>query len=218
MTDLSSFCEQLCDRLSVHESYRDSDLPESVKRLVKRLLRDYNFPKSVRRQVYTSLVAGQQTYTLPSDNKRLLAVFFSDITDPAAKLFSAPLLKHETFTRPQADAIPRYYWIEGNELWTDILLPAADASSTNLELVYQSNDPTYNLPWLLAEYEDVLFSHCMYRLAGELSKPELMQTWQQVWMEDQRSLAIYQNELEFGGLEILMREAMTAQKERYPTT
>lgn len=214
MTTIAEFAELLRDRLSVDDSYLP-DITASVERYVRKLLRDYNFPKSVRTEIYTGLTAGQQSYTLPADTKKPLMVLFRDTADVAAPQYGAPLLRRGGFTLPASDRIARHFWLQGEELWTDISIPTG-APSTELILMYQSNSYAYNIDWMLADFNDILFSLAMFRLASELGKPELTQVWTAMWVEDQRGLAIYINELEFDGLELLMKEAAPSRAERYP--
>lgn len=217
MPSFEQFCENLADRLRVDDSYVTNDIPQSVKRYVKRLLRDYHFPKSIRKNLYPDVDAGNQSYALPDDFKKDLLVIFMDNSDVANVQFSDPLTRREGFVVAQPDGIPRHYWQEGSTLWTDITIPADTGTGTNLVVVYESNDFDYNSAWLLNDYEDVLFSLAMFRLAGELGKPELAQTWALLWLEDQKSLAIFLNELEFNHMEILMRPATPVNSSvRYP--
>lgn len=213
---LEDFCITLADRLRVDDSYLTTDLPASVRRLVKKLLRDYHFPKSIRKSIWSDVPADTQSYTLPSDFKKPLLLCFMDRTDADAPAFSEPLARREGFVRARTDGAPAYYWLEGVNLWTDISVPD-NSPNTDLILVYESNDVEYNLGWLLDDYEDVVFSYCMSRLSAELNKTELLQTWTALWGDDRVSLAIYQNELEFEGMEIMQRPAtMRDSKGRYP--
>jgi hypothetical protein len=196
-------------------TYEAEDLPSSVKRYVKKLLRDYNFPKSVQIQTYQHPVEGSQNYALPEFFKRDLQVVWMDDTNPVSPAYGAPLRKRESFIHPDPDGISRYYWLQGAMLWTDISVPAGSPSS-NLILVHQNHSIADNMQWMLDDFEDILFSLSMMRLSGELSKPELAKVWAALWQEDQKSIAIYLNELEFANLDMVQRETGHRTTERYP--
>lgn len=216
MPTLAEFCETLADRLRLDDSYLAADLPASVRRLIKTLLRDYHFPKAIRKNIWPDIDEGNQSYTLPADFKKPILLCFSDTsgTEPA---FGAPLERAEGFRQARADGVPCYYWLEGTTLWTDVTVPA-DSPNTNLILVYESNDALYNLGWMLDDYEDVFFTYCMSRLAAELNKTELAQTWIPLWQSDKQAFAIYLNELEFEGMTLLMRPALVRDgRGRYPS-
>lgn len=215
MVSLNSFIDNLSERLGLDDSYKAQDLPMFVKRVMRSFLRDYNFPKSIRRNDYTAIIADQQSYTLPDDFKKPLQVRFYD-DGGSSTVFGKPLVRTGQQVLPDQDGIARAYWIEGLLLYTDIKVPAADAADTNLRLLYQSNDPDYCSSWLLGEYEDILFTFCMYRGATEYGKTELAQLWAPLYARDERAIAIYQNELEFNDFGIVMSEVPTSQSERYP--
>lgn len=216
MPTMADFCERLQERLGVDSSYLDHDIPSTVQRCMLKLLRDYNFPKALATVVYDDddLEVDQQEYPLPDFVKKVLQVWFSD-QESGTPVYGEPLLRREHFVLPDADGVSRYYWQAGTSLWTDIKL-SAPITNIALNVVYQSNSPVANLGWLLDDFEDILFSLCMFRLSAELSKAELANTWAALWQEDQRSLAIYTNELEFGNIEMLMRGARPPATDRYP--
>ena len=217
MPNLADFSNTLQERLGVDSSYVSSnDIPNSVGRYIRKLLRDYNFPKSIRRQLYTTIAEGDQSYTLPDDCKRELGVLFYDDSEDVY-VYSDPLRKTDGFVLPDSDGTPRNYWIEGTTLWTDIQAPE-DSADLNLVVVYQSNDPEYNETWMLNDFEDVLFNLSMFRLSVELGKTELAQVYATLWAEDQKALAIYLNELEYGNMEIIMRHLPAKYQERYPAS
>lgn len=214
MSALTLLSERLQERLGVDSSYLASDIPNGVSRCVKRLLRDYHFPKSVRTEIWKNVSPGQQVYTLPADFKKDLMVTFQDTSD-VVPVYTNPLKKREGFTLANQDQVPRYYWLQGNDLWTDIAIPSG-TTKTHLIAAYESNDVGYNLEWMVQDMEDVLFSFTMFRLSSEFGKPELAQVYVALWTEDQRSLAIYLNELEFGNMEMMMRASTPGHSPRYP--
>lgn len=216
MTSFSEFCTRLQDRLGLDSSYvQGGDIPSSVKRLMKKFLRDYHFPKSLQLQQWTSIVADTQTYTLPAGTKKPHAVYFYDNSDPIK--YGQPLTKREHRVLPHPDGQARHYWIIGSTLYTDIIIDATTAAEgINLAMLYESLDVDANESWMLEDFEDILFSYCMYRLSGEFGKPELMQIFAPIWQEDRTGLAIYSNELEFDDLYIVQRELNSKRLARYP--
>lgn len=217
MPTLTEFCQTLADRLRVDDSYLDTDLPASVRRLLKTLLRDYHFPKSIRKSVWADIAEGNQSYTLPDDFKKPILLCFMD-SSGTETVFGDKLTRAEGFVRPDTDGVPRQYWLEGLTLWTDVTVPS-NSPNTGLVLVYESNDPDYNLGWMLNDFEDVFFTYCMSRLSAELNKTELAQTWIPLWQSDKVAFAIYLNELEFEGMQLMMRPpAAQDLRGRYPAT
>lgn len=217
MAAIDNFYEDIQENLNVDASWLTTKIPRGVTRAVKRLLRDYHFPKADRTQIWDGLIAGQQQYTLPDDFGLERILVFMDDTNAAAPLFSDPLRKRDAFVRPGSDLIPRFYWMEGTTLWTDIVVPSEDAANTNLVMIYRSNDYDYNLEWMLEEIPDVLLSLSMFRLCAEFNKTELLPGWSALWKEDKRSLALFANEQEYHNMDIVMKEVdRTRRDNRYP--
>lgn len=215
MPTKTEFATLLQDRLGVDSSYvTDGDLPASVTRYLRRFLRDYNFPKSLRLQAWEDIVAGTQIYALPAAFKKQEAVYFYDDTG-ATPAYGEPLLRREFRVLPESDGIARYYWITGTNLYTDITIDA-DSAGVNLHMIYQSLDPDDNETWMLSDLEDILFSFSMYRLSVELGKPELTKIWKPVWEEDRTAIAIYANELEYDDLGIVQGQPGIGGRPRYP--
>jgi hypothetical protein len=207
--------------LGVNATY-DDDIAAGIGRAMVRLLRDYNFPKTVRRLEYADLAAGVQQFQLPDGFKRPLQVQFYE---PAASAWSEPLMRREGFVRPSLGlhddraALPyaSYYWLEGSKLWTDRPLDAGAAGIT-LQLFYQSmlvDDD--NTSWMLQDFEDIIFTYSVVRLAPDLRKPEVLAAYAPLWQDEQQSIAIFLNELEFAGLDMQMREPLdNSGYSRYP--
>lgn len=217
MADLAMFCERLKDRLGLDNSYLKDDLPGAVYRYVTKLLRDYNFPKAIVEKRWEDIVATTQSYALPSYFKKEVAVFWYDDTDPTAAVsYSDPLRRREHFVMADPDGTSRYYWIIGTTLYTDITIDSGSAG-INLIMPYLSLDPDDSISWILEDLNDILFTLCMYRLSAELGKPELYKMYQPLWAEDIKALAIYQNEIEYGNLDIVQRETTHRSLERYGT-
>jgi hypothetical protein len=211
----TQFAERLLEQLSLDESHLPS-IESAVRRYAKKLLRDYNFPKSIATETFIP-AALQQEYTLPTGWKKILQVYFKDITDPAAPTYGDPLGRTEGFRRPREDGIPEYFWIAGTSLWTDIQVPAADYATTRLIVLYQSGDIDSNIDWMLEDFEDILHTLAMFRLSSEHNKTELAAIWAVLWQEDMRALAIYANELEFEDYRMYMKVAGSdRRRQRYP--
>ncbi len=214
--DLNSFSAELRESLSVDESYTDSIIPNAVRRYMKKLLRDYHFPKQIVAEDYTGIADGTQSYALPTDFKRAVAVYFYDDTDPDEIAYGRPLRRRETHILPHDDGEARFYWLTSTHLWTDIKVDAVENPNTNLALVYRSNSVDTHMSWLLNDFHDTLFTLSMLRLAAELNKPELVTIWAALWAEDQMALAKYANETEFENLDMVMAETSARRAERYP--
>lgn len=200
------------EALGVSASYDAETIPAAIRRSILALLRDYNFPKALKRKVYTELTVGQQQFTLPSGFRKVLQARFHD---PSALAWGDPLLRREGFVQPQANGLPKRFWLEGTKLSIDAPI-SQGYDKAELWLFYQSMSVEANEDWMTEDYEDVLFVRTVYWEAATMRKPEVQGAFAQLWAEKQRSLAIYLNEIEFDGLEMVMREQRQKTGERYP--
>lgn len=201
------------EALGVSSSYDDTDIPSLLRRSIKRLLRDYHFPKSVMRFEFAAPHLNEQSFTLPEGFKKDLAVQLYDPADGGS--WSDPLFKREGFVRPQLDGVPRYYWLEGATLVLDTSLSGGRESFT-LQLFAESTDVAAHEGWFTEDFEDVLFTYAVFRGAAEKRKPEVAQIYGPLWQDERTSLAIFLNELEFGNMEIMMHAPTQAPTDRYP--
>ena len=200
--------------VGVSSSYDDEDIPDLIRRCIKRLLRDYHFPKSVVKVEYDSLTLGQQEFELPAGFKKELRVQFYDGTG-TTPTWSDPLQKRDGFVLPQSRGYARYYWLVGNNLVIDT--PLKDGwEDTTLQLWAESVDVTTHEGWFTEDFEDLLFIFASLRGAVEYQKSEQAQLYGALWEEDKTSLAVYANELEFGNLNMQLNEPRERPIERYP--
>jgi hypothetical protein len=219
------------EALGVSSSYDETTLPAAIRRAERRLLRDYNFPKSVKTVVWQTdpdgnlpeaerLGIGQTFFKLPTGMKRDLLVMYTSpgTNPPGTRSWSDPLKKLEGFRAPNTagDALSRFYWLHGDSLVLDKPLYNYPIEPIHLEFTYQSWDVVENEPWLVEDFEDVIFILTVYRTAAEMRKSEVMQAYSALWQEEVVSLATYVNELEYDNLYMMMREATHARSERYP--
>lgn len=198
--------------LGVNASYDDDKIPALIRRNIKRLLRDYHFPKAVQRAPDTVLALNDNVITLPVGFKKELEVRLFDPTDSS---WSAPLTKRERFQLPYPAGRPYYYWLQGQELLWDTPI---DASRVGWKMVlwYESMDVPPNEDWMTDDFEDAVRLLSITRGAAEFRKPEVLQTYAPLWQDEQQSLAIYLNELEWNNAEIMMKEAKQPNILRYP--
>jgi len=209
---IAEMVPDLREALSVDASYDAVVLPGIITKCIKRLMRDYHFPKSLTKQTFTPIL-DQQAYALPAGFKKELLIRFYD---PVEDTYGQPLLKREGPVLPMSDGSSCYYWREGGNLLTDITL-AAENVGIELHLHYENVDPVTNEAWFVPDFEDVLFSYCMYRASAQLRKTELKKAWKELWAEDRTSLAIFANEIEFDNSELMMRETSpVVDNNRYP--
>lgn len=184
--------------LGVSDSYDAEDIPALIRRQIVRLLRDYNFPKAMKRAQIVVPDATTTAYALPAGFKREALV---NIYDPVGTLTSAPLKKREGFIG--ATLQPDYYWLQGQNIVVNAGFTDAGVGMY-LMVYYLSMDYASNEDWMTADLEDVLFTLSVYRGATEFRKPDVGAAFAPLWQEDQRSIAIYANELEFGGIDAVM--------------
>jgi hypothetical protein len=198
--------------LGVSSSYDDEKIPALIRRCVNRLLRDYHFPKSVKRADFLNAVLDTKEFTLPAGFKKELEVRYYN---PGDLTYSDPLRKRERFQLPYPSGVPYYYWLEGEKLIVDTAY-SADLVGYSTFIWYESMDAAGNEDWLTTDFADSVFYLSVTRGCAEFRKPEVMQTYAPLWDDERTSLAIYLNELEWGNSDIRMREARGYPPERYP--
>lgn len=215
------------EALGVSSSYDAETIPFAIRRAIRRLLRDYHFPKSVATYTWKTtnvppepvLGLKQQSFPLPKGFKKDMMVIYSQpgMNPTADVYYSEPLKKLEGFRAPNnGDWAAKYYWLEGQNFVIDKYLYTMPAEALGLSLVYESWDVSLNEKWICDDFEDVIFLLAVYRTAAEMRKPEVMKAFAPLWQEEQASIAIYANELEFDGLNVMQREAVWVHRERYP--
>lgn len=214
--------------LGVSSSYDAETIPDLIRQAISRLLRDYNFPKSVSRYYFGSggtgdgtsgslLALNQQQFALPSGFKREFQLRFYD-DSPALGLatWSSPLKKREGFIEPAASGVNEYYWLEGTNLWLDAPIEA-DGVGKQLVMMYQSMDVAANESWVTTDWEDAVCYKAIVNGAVEVRKPDVAKTFAELWGDERESLAIYLNELEWGNVVMMQRERRLPALDRYPT-
>lgn len=188
------------EALSVNSSY-DAAIETGIKKTGERLLRDYNFPKQVKRQVFAAAGVGVKEFTLPAGFKKVLGVRFYQ-QENGEDFWSERLSRFDGFMLPIGKLMPSCWWLEGTKLLLDAGLPSA---SLDVVLWLQMQDWTGNADWLLADYEEALFYFSIVRLAPQFRKKEVLEVFSSLWQDERTSLAVYTNELEFDDLEMVMR-------------
>lgn len=209
--------------LAVSSSYDNETIPDLIRGACRRLLRDYNFPKSKSRLYLgsggtadgtsgTLLALNDQAFTLPAGFKRDFQLRFYD---PAEDTWSDPIKKREAFILPSASGEIEWYWIEGLTLYIDSKIEA-DGVGKQLLLFYQSKDTETNEGWLTDDFEDAVVYRAVMAGAVEVRKPDVAKTFAELWADERESLAIYLNELEWDNVVMQMRERTIPSVERYP--
>ena len=218
------------EALGVSSSYDKDTIPAAIRRGMQRLLRDYHFPKSIKTAVWKTtavppdliLNVGQQTFPLPKGFKKDMQLIYTQPgMGPYDQYFSNPLKKLEEFRAPNmggydGDWQARFYWLQGENFVIDKWLTEMPTEPLGLCLVYESGDVASNEAWLCEDFEDIVYMLTVYRTAAEMRKPEVMKAYEALWREEQASIAIYLNELEFDNVNIMQREPTWKLYERYP--
>lgn len=221
MTTVAQLAQKVRGALAVSSEYEGTTIPDGIRRVMRRLLRDYNFPKSIKR-IYANgdTTLGQVAYPAPEGMKRPLEVRFFN---PADNTYSRRLERREGFALPytpedENDAFGRYYWLEGMNIVVDTPASAAAAAANIRMLVwYQSMKLDAETEvWMMDDMEDLIFSSACMRLGAELRKTEAAQAFASLVGEEMQSIAIYANELEWNGVEVMMREPRGLPSPRYP--
>jgi hypothetical protein len=198
--------------LAVSSSYDDEKIPDLIRRTINRLLRDYHFPKSVVRTTIVGLTAGDQHFTLPVGFKKELGV---RLYNPVDKSWTEPLGKRNEFRLPYPSKQPRHYWLEGSELWIDTPI-SVEMAGLSAVIWHETMDADSNETWITAEYPDAVMYLSIVRGAAEFRKPDIVPVYAELWKDEQQSLAIYLNELEWDKVEMYQREAVGYPSDRYP--
>lgn len=211
--------------LGVSSSYDAETIPDLIRGAIRRLLRDYNFPKSVSRYYFGSggsgspgadtrlLALNDQSFDLPSGFKREFQLRFYD---PTNETWSDALKKREGFIEPAASGITEFYWIEGTKLFIDTKVEE-DGVGKQLFMIFQSKDTASNETWVTDDWEDAVCYRAIMAGAVEVRKPDVAKTFAELWADERESLAIYLNELEWNNVVMLQRERRLPVFDRYPT-
>lgn len=197
--------------LGVSSSYDNIEIPTHIRAAIKRLLRDYNFPKSRARHSFVLSTLGESSFVLPADFKRAFGLMFFDPSDVS---WSDPIQRAEGFQLPSQSGLTDRWWLEGQSLYINTPIQD-DGLNKHLVLFYQSNGVEENASWLLNDFEDAVAYLAIVRGAADMRKAEVMQTYAPLWSDEQTSLAIYLNELEWDGVIVKMREERQRPVERY---
>jgi hypothetical protein len=216
---VASLTPRVREACGVSTAYDDETIPALIRRCIRRLLRDYHFPKSVRQLNYDTIL-GQGSFTLPVGFKKELGVQWYDPSGEGS--WSDPLSKAPGFRLPQPDSIARWYWLQGLDLMIDT--PVADTLMNDfvLQLFYESllvetvGEELGNEDWFTEDFDDVLFYCAVVKGAVEFRKPEVAQAFSPLYAEEITSLAIYTNELEWSNVRVQMMEPRRFSTERYP--
>jgi hypothetical protein len=210
--DVDSMVPLVRSALAVSSSYDDEKIPDLIRRTINRLLRDYHFPKAVRKLEFPALIAGDTEFALPDGFKKELEF---RLFNPLDDSYTDPLTKKEGFQLPYPDGSPTYYWLEGTKLVIDTPLDSTRAGFSAF-LWYESMDSASNEDWLCNDFPDSVMYFSVLRGAAEFRKPEVAQIYSQLWADERQSLAVYANELEWNNAVIYQREARGFPSERYP--
>jgi hypothetical protein len=198
--------------LGVSASFDDVKIPGLIRRTITRLLRDYHFPKALKRITFADLRTGDQQFKLPDGFKKELGI---RIYDPTSTSWTDPLRKYETFKLPSVSGGPAGYWLEGTSLWIDTPIDV-NRMGFSAVLWAETMDAASNEDWLTADYPDAVLYASILRGTAEFRKTEVAQLFAPLWTDEQTSLAIYLNELEWNNADMRMREAADRPVERYP--
>lgn len=184
----------------------------AVKRNVRYLLRNYNFPKSLVHYTTLALAIDIVSIALPAGAGKVRAVrLLDDYSDPTGVPLYKVLRRREVTLVRSIDG-PNEYMLEGSTLLLDTPLPEA---GPKVEIWYQTTDPDAVETWMAEEFHDVLFHRTGYELSPLEGKPETQQVFQPLWADDQLVLAKYLNELEFEGMDIQALPRRSGFVERY---
>lgn len=230
-TTVETLTPRVREALGVSNSYDAEIIPAGIRRAVKKLLRDYNFPKSIRHTLYAldisgfppdypavAMQPGQSLFPIPPAMKRELMLSWVTLdSNLVPDSWSDPLKKLEGFRAPNRECERgEFYWHDGANIRVDRPFGDSEGQNGGLSLTYQSWDVLDNEKWMLEDYDDIIFTLSVYRMSSEMRKAEVKAAYQDLWAEDVTALAVYVNELEYDGLYMMQREPRYNTAERYP--
>jgi hypothetical protein len=229
VTTVAELVPSIRQALAISADYDAVTIPAAVRRVMKRLLRDYNFPKSIQ-MLELSAVPGASSFGMPASYKRLLQVRWVEYEANVPASWSDPLHRRESFVMPtRADAVSgglnttvglaTHYWVQGLLLKINNAVPSfVTGHDTRLQIYFQSMQiDEATEAWMLADMEDLIHTYTCVRLAMELRKMEAYQAFSSMLGQDLQSIAIFSNELEWEGVEMTMHQADNNRlMERYP--
>lgn len=223
--------------LGVSSSFDSEDIPDLIRAAIGRLLRDYHFPKTVSRYYLGSggtadgssgslLALSDQSFDLPNGFKLAGQLRFYD---PSEKTWSDPLERRDGFILPSelfadvtslvpnfTNQITKRFWLEGTKLWIDLAIDT-DGVGKQLVLWYESLlVDTASEAWMTTDFTDAVVYLSIMRGALQFRKPDVAKDYSGLWQDEQTSLAIYLNELEWDSVVVMQRERRVETSPRYP--
>lgn len=203
--------EELREGLAVSAEH-DASILRGIRQAARQLLKIYNFPKSVRRAVLP-ILGSEDSVDLPADLGKVKQVWLTTVEN-GVKLYKT--LKRREEGQLPVYAGPSFYFTEGSKLLLDQPMPAIIATTYNIEIWYQSNDPDINESWLSTEFQDAIEHLAGVKLSLKKRKEEAAKIYSSLWQQDTVILARYVAELEFSEMDMGMGESSTVALERYP--
>lgn len=205
--------EDLREGLAVSSNF-DARLLRGVKNAARSLLRTYNFRDAVQKATLP-IAAGAQSVILPADAGKVKHVRLT-VLDGTTRLYKV-LRRREESVLPYEGG-PAFYQISNGSLHLDTALPA-DAFGYDVEIWYQTEDPTVVESWMSTKFNDVLEHRAGQELALKMRKGEAYQIYNSLWEQDVAILGRYLPEIEFGDLDLSMGDThRETALERYPAS
>lgn len=185
------------EALGVSSSYDAITVPSGINRAIAFMLRTWTFPQALE-QINIAIADGAQQVALPVTGVgKIHAV---RVRDAGSTLFKR--LRRTLIGELPHSQGPAYYWQEGNLLKLDT---AISGTGYSVDVWYNSTDVAAADPWITSDFEDITFTLATMRLAIELRKAEVAQTFQAIWAEQVPALAQYLNEVEYNDMDIRMK-------------
>lgn len=193
------------EALGVSSSYDNVTIPAGIRRAIAFMLRTWQFPQALTLGNFPIAASAQQV-ALPAAGVGMIhAVRLKDGTAAPNTLYKR-LRRTLVGELPHSDG-PVFYWREGNLIKLDTALGAGDVGYS-LDIWYNNVNIDTADPWITSDFEDITFTLSTMRLATELRKMEIAQTFQAAWQEQVPTLATYLNELEWNDIDIRMKPAV----------
>lgn len=198
------------EALGVSSSYDATSIPAGIRRAIVFMLRSWTFPQA--------LVAANVVITINTNLVLLPTVGVGKIHTVRLKDASGEMHKRLRRTLIGETAVhtgPEYYWQEGNRIVLDTKITEAGYSA---DVWYNSINVDSADSWITADFEDIVFTLSVMRLAQDLRKPEVNAAYATIWQEQIPTLAQYLNEVEYNDMDIRMKpSANPSPVDRYGT-
>jgi hypothetical protein len=188
------------EALGVSSSYDATSIPAGIRRAIVFMLRSWSFPQALVTANYAIALNGNSVSLPVSGVGKIHTVRMKDASGELTKRLRRTLIGESAVY-----VGPEYYWQEGNKIVLDTKVTEAGYS---IDVWYNSINVDAADAWITSDFEDIVFTLSVMRLAQDMRKPEVQQAFASTWQEQIPTLAQYLNEVEFNDMDIRMKPSV----------